>query len=86
MRARRERRHLAGVLREKAFATGFLVAGLLLFTWPFVRVPRFHLVPAFFHLSVSWALIVVGLWAMARALAREDEGEGEGEGPGDDDG
>jgi hypothetical protein len=76
MRARRERRHLARVLRQEAFAAGFLVAGLLLFTWPFVRVPRFHLVPAFLHLSVSWALIVVGLWAMARALSREEPGDG----------
>jgi hypothetical protein len=80
MRARRERRHLAGVLRQEAFAAGFLVAGLLLFTWPFVRVPRFGLVPAFLHLTAAWALIVTGLWAMSRALAREEtEGRGEDE-------
>ena len=43
------------VLGQRAFAAGFLVAGVLVFSWPFVRAPRLHLVPAFAHLVVAWA-------------------------------
>jgi hypothetical protein len=47
---------------------GFLVAGLLLFTWPFVRVPPLPLAPAFVHLLGAWVLMVLGLAAVSRAL------------------
>ncbi len=57
------------ILRDRAFAVAFLVAGLALFTWPFVRVPPLPLVPAFLHLLGAWALVVLGLWRMSRALA-----------------
>ena len=52
------------------FAAGLLVTGLLLFTWPFVRVPRLHLVPAFLHLLAAWALVVAGLAVLSRAARR----------------
>jgi hypothetical protein len=58
--------------RRRAFAAWVLVTGLLLFTWPFVRVPRFHVVPAWLHLLGAWALVVAALAALARALGREE--------------
>ncbi len=54
--------------RIRVFAAGLLVTGLLLFTWPFVRVPRFHLVPAYLHLLGAWVLVVAGLVVLSRAL------------------
>ncbi len=65
-----ERARIRRVLGQRAFAAGFLVAGVLVFAWPFVRAPRLPLVPAFFHLVVAWALVVIGLAAMSRALSR----------------
>ena len=71
------------MLRQRAFAGGFLVTGVLVLAWPFVREPRFHLLPAFFHLIVAWGAIVLGLATMARALAcgdrdaREDDEDDE---------
>ena len=66
------RAHQLGVAarasRLRVFAGGLLVTGLLLFTWPFVRVPRLHLVPAYLHLLGAWALIVAGLFAMTRGM------------------
>ncbi len=56
--------------RQLVFAVGLFVIGLLLFTWPFVRVPPLHLVPAFLHLLGAWALVLVGLAVMSHALGR----------------
>jgi hypothetical protein len=72
MRLESERGRIGRVLRQRAFAGWFLVAGVLVLAWPFVREPRFHLLPAFFHLVVAWGAIVLGLAAMARALACGD--------------
>lgn len=76
MRLEEERKRIRRVLRQRAFAAGFLVAGLLVFTWPFVRAPRLDLVRAFAHLAVAWVLVVIGLAAMARALARGERAAG----------
>jgi O-antigen/teichoic acid export membrane protein len=79
MRLEGERTRIRRVLRQRAFAVGFLVAGLLVFTWPFVRAPRLDLVPAYAHLAVAWVLVVIGLAAMARALARGERATGRAE-------
>ena len=69
------------VLRDRAFAGFFFFAAAALFTWPFVRVPPLPLVPAFLYLIAAWALVVVGLWRVSRALgagsarAGEDDGD-----------
>jgi hypothetical protein len=68
------------IVRQRAFAAGFLVAGLLLFTWPFVRVPPLPLAPAFLHLLGAWVLVVAGLAATSRALRRAGNGRDEGGG------
>ena len=57
--------------RQRAFASALLVVGLLLFTWPFVRVPPLHVVPAFLHLLGAWAIVVAGLALLARAVGPE---------------
>jgi hypothetical protein len=66
------RAHLLGpearASRLRVFAGGLLVTGLLLFTWPFVRVPRFHLVPAYLHILGAFTLVVAALFAMTRAM------------------
>ena len=64
------RRRGGGASRLGVFAVGLLVTGALLFTWPFARVPRLPLVPAYLHLLASWALIVAALVAMSRAIGR----------------
>jgi hypothetical protein len=56
--------------RLRVFAAGLLSTGLLLFTWPFVRAPRFHLVPAFLHLLGAWVLVVAALGVLAHAARR----------------
>lgn len=71
-----ERARIRRVLRQRAFAAGFLVAGVLVFTWPFVRAPKLDLLPAAAHLAVSWVLVVIGLAAMARAVARAERARG----------
>ena len=54
--------------RRLVFAIGLFVTGALLFTWPFVRVPRLHLVPAYVHLVAAWVVIVAMLSVLARSL------------------
>lgn len=76
MRLEEERARIRRMLGQRAFAAWFLVAGVLVFAWPFVRVPRFHLVPAFVHLLIAWAFVVTGLAAMARALSRAEREPG----------
>lgn len=68
-------------LRDRAFAGFFFLAAAALFTWPFVRVPPLPVVPAFLYLLAAWALVVVGLWRVSRALrpgagsaAEDDDG------------
>lgn len=56
--------------RRAAVAVALAVLAALVFTWPFVRQPRFHLVPAYLHLIAAWALVVAALAVLARALRR----------------
>lgn len=63
-----------GPSRQRAFAFGLLVTGLLLFTWPFVRVPRFHVVPALLHLLGAWAVVIAALGLLATALTASARG------------
>jgi hypothetical protein len=72
--ARRRRRP---VLRDRAFAVAFLAGATALLTWPFLRVPPLPLVGAFLHLLGAWALLLLGLWRMARALATPRAAPGE---------
>jgi hypothetical protein len=60
--------------RQRVFAVGLLMVGLLLFTWPFVRSPRFHIVPAFLHLLGAWAVVIAALGLLSRALAASTRG------------
>lgn len=76
MKLEEERARIRRVLGQRAFAAGFLVAGVLVLAWPFVRAPRLHLVPAYVHVVVAWALVIVGLAAMSRALTREERERG----------
>lgn len=52
-------------------AGAVLIAALLVFSWPFVRSPRLPLALSYLHLLGAWAGVVVLLFAMSRALARE---------------
>jgi hypothetical protein len=57
-------------LRDPAFPAALAIIALLLFSWPFVRVPRLPLAHAWGHLFASWALAIAALFALSRALAR----------------
>lgn len=59
-----------GATRLGVFAVSLLAAALLLFTWPLVRGPRLHLVPAYLHLLAAWTLVVAALLVMSRAVRR----------------
>lgn len=54
--------------RQRAWAAGIFVLGLLLFVWPFVRTPRLSIGLSYAHLLGAWAVVVIGLFAMARGL------------------
>ncbi len=71
-------RRRAPVLRRPAFAVAFCVLGLLLFSLPFVRVPRPNVVLAYLQLFATWTAAVAVLWLMSRRVtggdaASEDE-------------
>jgi hypothetical protein len=70
---------LTEALRHPVFPAALAVAALLLFCWPFVRVPRLPLADAWAHLGAAWALVIVALWALSRAVPGGDRDE---EGPG----
>jgi hypothetical protein len=59
----------AASLRDPAFPAALACLALLLFCWPFLRVPRLPLAQAWAHLFASWAVAVLALAALARALA-----------------
>ena len=48
-----------------------VVAGLL-FTWPLLREPRLHVVPAFVYVLVAWAVVVGVLWWISGRPMVED--------------
>lgn len=62
--------------RQRGWGAAILVAGLVLFVWPFVRTPPLSIGLSYAHLLASWLLVVAGLLAMARALAPGRGGRG----------
>jgi hypothetical protein len=48
-----------------------VVAGLL-FTWPLLREPRLHVLLAFIHVLVAWAVVVGALWWISGRPMVED--------------
>jgi hypothetical protein len=57
-------------VRRGAWAASIAVAGLLLFTWPFVRTPLLAIGPSYAHLLGAWVAVVVALAALSRAIGR----------------
>jgi hypothetical protein len=49
---------------------------LLLFCWPFVRVPRPTLPAAFLHMFGSWTAAIGLLWWISRGFGRGSGGPG----------
>jgi hypothetical protein len=62
-------------LGGRASGAALVVLGLLVFTWPFVRMPPLGLLGSYLHLLGAWLLVIAGTAATAKALGR---------GPGDD--
>jgi hypothetical protein len=75
-------RTLAARLRRALRGPGFPVAlgvgALLVFCWPFVRVPPPPLSHAWIHVFAAWTLAIVALALLARALASPDDGDRDG--------
>ncbi len=78
MRAFGAERRTRGAPRARAFAAWLLAVGVLTLTWPFVRVPPLHLVHAWMHLLGAWAVVIVALVALSRALRRRTKGHVDG--------
>jgi hypothetical protein len=64
---------LVRALRDPGFPVALAVGALLLFSWPFVRVPRLDLAQAWVHVFAAWALAIASLAVFARALAGPDD-------------
>ncbi len=61
--------------RHNAMAAVLGILGLLLFCWPWVRVPRLSVSQTYLHLFGAWALLVTAAFWMSRAAApSEPEG------------
>jgi hypothetical protein len=56
----------------RAYTAAVLVAGLLLFCWPFVRSPPLGLLGSYAHLLGSWAALVVATACLARLIGRRE--------------
>ena len=56
--------------RARAFGVAVVAAGVLLVTWPFVRVPALSLVPAYLHVLGAWFVVIAAIATLSRALAR----------------
>lgn len=63
-------------VRHGAWAASVAVLGVLLFTWPLLRTPALDLGRSYAHLLGAWALIVVALALLSRALGRAGRGRG----------
>ncbi len=57
-------------IRHGAWAAFIAVLGLLLFTWPFVRTPPLGIGASYAHLLGAWAVIVIALGLLSRAIGR----------------
>jgi hypothetical protein len=60
-------------LSGRAWGVALVVAGLLLFCWPFVRTPRLGLLGSYLHLLGSWAAVVAGIGMTARTLGGDPD-------------
>jgi hypothetical protein len=76
--ARKLAGRLARALRGPGFPVALGAGSLLLFCWPFVRVPPPPLSHAWIHIFGAWALAILALALLARALAAPDDGERDG--------
>lgn len=54
-----------------------VVVGLLLFAWPFLRTPPLGMGGSYAHLLGAWALVIVALALLSRALARRRGARGD---------
>ena len=59
-------------LLAPSLALALAVAAGLLFTWPLLREPRLHVLPAFIHVLVAWAVVVGVLWWISGRPMVED--------------
>jgi hypothetical protein len=64
-------------LRRGAWAVSIIVLGLLLFAWPFLRTPPLGIGGSYAHLLAAWALVIVALALLSRALARSGGARGD---------
>jgi hypothetical protein len=59
-------------LLAPSLALSLAVVAVLLFTWPLVREPRLHVLPAFIYMLVAWAVVVGVLWWISGRPMVED--------------
>ena len=64
--------------RRGAWAWSIFSLGLLLFTWPLLPTPLLGIGPSYGHVLAAWALIVVALGLLSRAIGRDRGDGGEG--------
>jgi hypothetical protein len=64
--------------RRGAWAMSVAALGVLLFTWPFVRTPLLAIGPSYAHLLGAWAVIVLALAILSRAIGRGRPARGDG--------
>jgi hypothetical protein len=64
--------------RRAAWAWSLVALGLLLITWPFLRTPLLGIGPSYGHVLGAWALIVVALALLSRAIGRDRGERGDG--------
>jgi membrane associated rhomboid family serine protease len=63
------------LLRYNAFSALSGLLALLLFCWPWVRVPRLSVSQAYLHFFGVWAILVIVMFFMSRALAAPEPEE-----------
>jgi hypothetical protein len=56
---------------REPWAASIAVLGLLLFVWPFLRTPLLGLGASYAHLLGSWAVVVIALALLSRAIGRD---------------
>lgn len=71
MRSSRSTLARRGLLAPSLALALAIVAGLL-FTWPLLREPRLHVLPAFIHVLVAWAVVIGALWWISGRPMVED--------------
>jgi hypothetical protein len=61
-------------LRLGAWAAWIAGLGLALFLWPFLRTPLLGIGASYAHLLGAWAIVIVALALLSRAIGREVRG------------